>query len=181
MGGFLAVIGLVSAGFSAYNQYKQGQIEEATIKATGEYNAKVIEQQAELTEQAMEVETERSRDDARRLKASQRAAFSKSGARVDVGTPMMVMAEQASDMERDILQQRRNRMIELRGLKSQATMTRFESSRDAKQAGHAGKVGAVSTLLGGAAKAGSIYAGGRSTTGQSLTAGMPRNRSYGAA
>lgn len=140
----------------AYGQYKQGQAAEAA----GRYNAKRLKQRAQLTEQAMESETRRSRDEARRLKASQLAGFAKSGARVDVGTPLLVMAEQAGDMERDILNQRRNRQIEIQGLRSGADMTKF----GAKQTGTASKIGTATTLLGGATRAGSIYAG-RSKTG----------------
>ena len=148
---FGALLGLGGAGLSAFGSYMGGR--QAQEEAS--YNAAIKRQQAILSEQAMEAETELMRDDARRLKATQEASFAASGAVVGEGTPLLVLAEEAGRMERDILQQRRNRMIEQQGLRSESQMLRFQG----QQAKRAGTIGAVSTILGGGAKFGSLMGG----------------------
>ena len=152
MGAFMAVLG---AGMGAYGKYQAGRAQNAAAR----YSAKIKGQQARLTEQEMESETTRSHEEARRLKGSQLAAFAKSGAQDSSGTPLLVMAEQAGEMEMDILEQRRNRMIEAEGLRSEAEMLKWQG----KQAKRAGTIGAFSTLLGGGAQAGSLmnFGGGK--------------------
>lgn len=146
MGGFLAVLGMGGSALGAYGQFQQGM----AANATANYNARLREQQAVLTEQAMATETTRAHEDARRLKATQEAQYGTSGAVVSEGTPLLVLAEQAGLMEKDILNQRRNRTIEAQGLRSEAAMLRYEG----KMARRAGNIGAVSTLLGGGSRAG---------------------------
>jgi hypothetical protein len=148
---FGALLGLAGGGVSAYGSYAGGMAQ----RKSAEYNARIMKQRAVMVDQASASETARAHEGARKLKASQRAGFAKSGAMINSGTPLMVLAEQAGDMERDILEQRRNRMIEAQGLRSQADMLKIQG----KQASAAGKLGAVTSLLGAGGKAGSLMGG----------------------
>ena len=172
-----AILGLAGAGMGAFGQYKGGRAQNDMAR----YNAALLEQRALATEQQMASETELMHDRARGLKASQRAAYAKSGADISSGTPLLVMVEQAADMERDILEQRRTRTIEAMQLRQGAAMKRYEG----RMAKRAGTVGAFTTLLGGVANigfAGGFTGGGGVATGgvDTRMAGMPLNRSYGA-
>ena len=127
-----------------------------------QYNANLLDQKAKLTKQVMESETGRSTDQARKLKAEQRVAYSASGAMTTSGTPLLVMAEQAGDMQKDILNERRNRMREIQALESQADIERWQG----KVAKQTGWMGAGGTLLNsGAGILGNMGGGGGDTPG----------------
>ena len=177
MGPF-AIMGILGAGVGALGQLGAGDAADDVAK----YNAKILEQRAKLTEQAMQSETERMHKQARSLKATQEVGFAKSGAVVSSGTPLMVLAEQAGEMEKDVLQMRRNKMIEAQGFRSQAAMAKYEGA----QAQKAARIGAVASLFSAGGKAGMMAgsSGGTPPLGSSSPqpmAGMPINRSYGAA
>jgi hypothetical protein len=138
MGAFLAALGLVGTGVGAYGQYQAGRQQ----RKVAEMNARIIQQQSAS-------EATLAHERARRMKAEQVAAFAKTGAELGTGTPLMVLAEQAGEMERDILERRRVREI-------QAQNIRFEG----RQAERAAKIGAFTTLLSGGARAGTSLAGG---------------------
>ena len=160
----MGFMGLMAGGtaLDAFGKYQAGQQQEAA----SEYNAALMEQQATLSRQAMETETEMMVDEKRRMMATQEAVAAKSGAAIGTGTPLLVLAEQAGTMERNILEQRRNRMIETQGLRSQAQMLRFEG----KQAAKAGKLGALGSLLGGAGQM-AMMGGGATGGGQKTASG----------
>jgi hypothetical protein len=151
MGAFLG-LAAAGTGLKAYGQYQAGRQQQAMA----DYNARLLDQRAAATEQAMRVETEMGHEQARRMKAQQRAAYSASGAEITSGTPLLVMAEQSAIMERDILQQRRNRMIEAQQLRSEAAMTQYGGQMQKR----AGTMGAITTILGGAAQIGMSGMGG---------------------
>lgn len=144
-----ALLSMLGGGLGAFGSYMGGMAD----RRSAEYNAAIMEQKAELSRQASERETEMMHDQGRRLKAEQVAAYGKSGAVLTSGTPLSVLAEQSAKMERDVLEQRRNRMIEQQQLKSQAEMLRYQG----KMASRAGLFGATSSLLGGAAQAGGMF------------------------
>jgi len=137
MGAFLAILGGVG---SAAGQLMGGEAEEQA----GKYNARLKRQRAKAVEQAMEMETGTLHDSARRKKAEQTAIAAKSGGQISSGTPLLVLAEQAGKMERDILEHRRGRMIEAQQLRSGAAMDEWQG----KQAKRAAQFGAFSSLLG---------------------------------
>ena len=179
LGAVLAVAGFGGPLLGAAGTYLGGVQQEKMAK----YNAAVMMQRAKATRQAMESETRLMAEGARRTTASQTAAYAKSGASISGGTPLLVLAEQAGKMQLDILEQRRNRMIEEQQYKSQAAMLRYQG----KQEKMAGIIGAGSTILGGVAQAGMSLMGGMSSGSPSgagsysnTMAGMPINRSYGA-
>ena len=155
----MAVAGFAGSALGAAGTYLGGVQQEKMA----EYNAAVMMQRAKATRQAMESETRLMAEGARRTTASQTAAYAKSGASISGGTPLLVLAEQAGKMQLDILEHRRNRMIEEQQYKSQAELLRIQG----KQAKMAGTIGAVSTILGGGAKAGMSLMGGTFGYGKS--------------
>lgn len=135
-----AILQLAGGGLQAYGTYMQGR--EQNIAAR--YNARLLKQRAIATEQAMESETELMTERARELKATQRAVAAKSGAQITSGTPLLVLAEQAGKMQRDILEHRRSRMIQAQQFRSQAKQVRYAG----RMARRTGTIGAIGTLLG---------------------------------
>ena len=107
----------------------------------------MLDLKARGAEMAMESETGLAHERARELKATQRARYGTSGAEVSSGTPLLVLAEQAGKMERDIMSARRTRMIEAQQYRDAARMKRWEG----KQAKRSGTMGAVGTVLKGVA------------------------------
>ena len=138
--GFVAfAVAAASAAGGTYAQHEQIKAEEDIA----DYNEAVSRQRADATAKAMETETSMANASARRLKAEQRAILSKTGALPTTGTPLLVMMEQAGNIEMDILMQRYNRQKEIAGYGSQADMTAFEGA----QASRAAKISTGSTLL----------------------------------
>jgi hypothetical protein len=138
LGGIGAGLGV---GMSGYGQYQAGQeAGEAT-----EYNAMLMRQRAAATRDASKAETTAMGKRARRLKSTQEAVYSGTGAQIGAGTPLMVMAEQAGEMQRDILERRRTRMIEEQQLRSRADYM----SEQAKKQKKSGKWGGLGTIVGG--------------------------------
>lgn len=140
------MLGVAGGGLSAFGSYAGGMAQ----RRTAEYNSRILQQKARMVEQVSAEETSQMHKEGRRLKASQTSGYAKSGAMIGSGTPLMVLAEQAGEMEMDVLKQRRNRAIEAQGLRSQAEMLRIQG----KQASRAGIIGAGTALLGTAGKAG---------------------------
>jgi len=102
---FLAALTVGSGLISAYGQYQQGQ---QAAKAS-EMNAQTYERQAELTRQlaARDVETgERQKES---FLSTQRSQYAFRGVKIS-GSPLLVMADTAANLEQDI------RMTEYRTL-----------------------------------------------------------------
>lgn len=150
----------LAQGIMGSRSAKKGAKRKArAIRQMADYNAKVKEMEARSVRAAMGAETTRAYKSKRRQMAAQRAAFSKTGA-VSSGTPMAVMLEQASEMEMDIQNQRRNRLLQEQNLKQQAKTGRYEGEMQAQTAIAQGKATARASLLGGIAGAvGGIGAG----------------------
>ncbi len=127
-------------------------------RQAGEYNKKILYQKAKMQEQAMEVETSQAVKSGRRLKASQEAMYAKSGAMIDSGTPLLVMVEQAGEMNRDILQNRRSRMIQAEGYRHEGDVALVQAENEAK-------LDLINTMTGVAGNvAGSLLQTGGGTT-----------------
>lgn len=137
---------LIGAAVSARAQRAQG---DAAMRQA-EYNAQLQRNKAQSIAYARRAETSRMTASARRVKASQRAQYSKTGAVITGDTPLFVMLEQAGDMQQDIMNQRRNRMIQEQQAEAGADMTEYEGQM-ARQAAYQA---ASNTLLSGALKVG---------------------------
>jgi hypothetical protein len=171
-----AGLGLAGSGMGAFGSYMSGRQQ----RRQAEYNANLMHQRADAVGQLSARESELARERGRELKASQLAAYAKSGAVPTSGTPLVVMAEQAADMERDILERRRSRLIEQQQLRSQAEMLKAQG----KAASRGGLLGGAAQLLGGAGKAGMLMSGTGGVGGVGSDAGgsasfIPQTNAYG--
>lgn len=143
---------LASGIMGSSSAKKEAKRKARAIRQMADYNAKVKEMEARSVRKTMGAETTRAYKSKRRQMASQRAAYSKTGA-VSSGTPMAVMLEQATEMEIDIQNQRRNRLLQEQNLKQQAKTGRYVGEMQAQTAIAEGKAAARASLLGGIAGA----------------------------
>jgi hypothetical protein len=112
-------------------------------REAGKHNKTLLYQQAEMQEQAMRRETDIATERGRKLKAAQYAAYAKSGAVATEETPLLVMLEQTGDIQRDINENRRNRMIQAEGLRHMGDIT----YQQAKRQGYATRLGGMQRNL----------------------------------
>mgnify|MGYP006982876099 CR=1 FL=1 len=139
----------VGAGVSAYSSYQSGQ----ATKRLMDYNAKLANQDAMVRERDGRILANAQRDQNRRLLAKQRALYGAAG--VDMtGTPLLVEAEQAGQLEMAALEVERTASIEAGRYRQQAVIDRMQG----KQAAIAGGLNAAGTILQGAGQAAG-YAG----------------------
>jgi len=149
------MLNLVTAGMSLASGFlgkksarKEARRKAQAIRQMADYNAKVKEMEARSVRKTMGAETTRAYKSKRQQMATQRAAYSKTGA-VSSGTPMAVMLEQATEMEMDIQNQRRNRLLQEQNLRQQAKTVRYEGEMQAQNAIAEGKAAGRASLLGG--------------------------------
>ena len=156
---------LASGILGSRSAKKAARAKAAQMRAMADYNARVKEMEAKSVLQTMQAETTRAYKSKRRQMAAQRAAYAKTGV-VSSGTPMEVMLDQAIEMEMDIQNQRRNRLLEEQNLRQQAKTTRYTGEMQAQTAIAEGKARARASLLGGITGAvGSFGAGLSSVKG----------------
>ena len=160
-----------------------GAMQGKAARETAFYNAKVLQQKADSVAQAKEADTKTLQRESRRLKSEQVAGYSKSGAMIGQGTPLLVMAEQAGDMQRDILNYRRNRLIEEQQLRSEAEAMRWSGrmqQRGAILGGITGGAQGMGTILGNSGGGGGSTAGAgmSGTYGSSGPLGGPSRSAY---
>jgi len=147
----VAVTATVAAGsVAAYSQYSAGKAAERL----NNYNADVAGQQARDAERDAIIMAEAEREAGRRLLATQRAAFGKSGVIGSTGSPLLVMAEQAGQLEMRAMAVRRQGLNAASTLNAQAAADRVAG----KQARKAGTLNAFATILGTAATVSSFGA-----------------------
>ena len=152
----IALIVAASAATSSYTSYQQGQAQESMA----EYNAKVAENEALATQQAIEAERGRLTKAQRELKAKQRMSIAGRGG-LQAGTDLLSLAEQAKEMQLDQLELSRQKDIAGARGASQAAMQRYRGAT----AAYTGKWTAGTKLLGGAARVSSLYQAGKAPKG----------------
>lgn len=143
-----AGMSLASGIMGARSAKKSAQRKAAQMRAMANYNARVKEMEAKSVLQTMGAETTRAYKSKRRQMAAQRAAYAKTGV-VSSGTPMEVMLDQAIEMEMDVQNQRRNRLLQEQNLRQQAKTTRYTGEMQAQTAIAEGRAQARASLLGG--------------------------------
>ncbi len=171
----LTAIGTV---VSTYSQYAQGQAQAQATKMAGrnnqaiaEYNAKMLEQNAEIQRRAKEDSLTRGAQDAatirentRKLNARGRAIMGSSGLLVDTGTNLSLLGDNTVAGEVNALTTFNNAERESYGYaiaetdaKNQAKNTRYQGELGMQTASYnasiqkqAGLLGATSTLVTGA-------------------------------
>ncbi len=142
---------VLASAVSAYASYKSGQSQ----KEAAEFNASMSEQQAANAREAARVKSEQAQRAYSRQLASMRAGYSAAGLELSTGTPLMVLMDSASEAAKDIERIKK-------GGESQANLFQGEAGLQrlmGNAAYTAGVLGAGVSLLGGASKVGSMYAG----------------------
>lgn len=159
---------LMGAGIllSGLSQYKAGQAKAQEYQMERQqalYNAQMADMDARAAQQKVNFEQLRQLMESEQIMGTMRVQQAASGARTDVGTPLLIRAQQWAELELD------NFLI---GLEGRTQKTRYEQeaafqriqaryySQAAKSAKKAGKLGAASTILGGFATMGAMGAFG---------------------
>ncbi len=138
-----AAIGLFSAGvgMSAAGQHQAGEAQAAWLK----YDSALAKREAEITEKKTSYEVASFRRQGEKFKAEQRATVGASGVRLE-GSPLEVLAETASEIERDALMTRYAGKVEEKRYMAQSALLKTQG----KYAKKAANLGALTTLLTGA-------------------------------
>lgn len=139
----LLIAGLVASavggGVAAYSSYQQGKAQQRL----NNYNAAVNDQAALDRERDARVAANAQRAQAQRLMARQRALWAKAGVVGSAGTPLLVQAEQAGQLELGALETERTGNVQAGQLRQQAVIDRMAG----KAARTAGNLNAAATIL----------------------------------
>jgi len=141
----LAVVAVVSAGFTANQQVKQGKFQNATAK----YNARVAENEAQETRNAGADRENIQRRKTAELLAKQKAQLGAANVDLTSGSALQLQEDTIALGEADALRIRSNFENQADALETGAALTE-SSGRFAESAGASKAVG---TLLSGASKA----------------------------
>ena len=140
IGAIIGIIGLlVSAGSMVYSAQEK--------KKTAAYTAKLAEEAGEESMAMAGIEAERHRDKIRRLKATQRASYAKSGVTME-GSPLEVLADTQAQADLQEMIIRHGGEVSANAYKMEGMFAR-RAGRSAETAGY---IGAGSSLLAGAYK-----------------------------
>jgi hypothetical protein len=145
-------IAAVGAAASAYGTYAAS---EAASEAHT-YNKKIAENQAVYAQQQADIAAQTEQEKNRHILAAQRAAYGSSGV-TDEGSPLMVMADTARQMERDQYLIKYGGDVSASGYRAQAGLQGLYSRQSQQQ----GQVGAGVSLLSSASNIGGKYYYGR--------------------
>ena len=149
---------ILGTGLGVISSIRQGSAQAAALKsqaAGARYNQQVAEMNAQSVERARDYQTQLQREKNQRLLGAQKVGYGKGGVTME-GTPLEVMADTASDQEKDIIAQRYNYDIQSWRYRSQGGQYGFEADRSMSMAGGAttaGYLGAGTTLLTGVGRA----------------------------
>jgi len=133
-----------STAMTVHSQRKQAKAAEQAA----DFNAKVSENEAIREELESREERKRTRIAGKRALAKQQVKISSSGVTHE-GSPLLSMAETATNIELSVADQARASNMRAEGLRGNANMERFEGA--SKAAAHRTKAGA--SLLSGASRA----------------------------
>lgn len=135
---------IAGAGVSAYSSYQQGKAEDRLHK----FNANQREVEAMTSERDGRVMANSQRAQSAALLSKQRAMYAKSGVVLE-GTPLLVQADTASNLEMEALEIERTANIDAHRNRMGAVQDRMQG----KAARRAGNLGAVAGILQGAGQA----------------------------
>lgn len=138
----LAVTSVVSAGFTATQQVRQGRYQ----KSVADYNAKVAENEAEETRSAGVEQENIQRRKTAELISKQRAQLGAANVDLSSGSALQLQEETAALGEADALRIRSNFATQSESLRTGAALTRDQGGF----AESAGRGRAIGTLLSGA-------------------------------
>ena len=138
--GALAIGTTIAGGvMQAQAQRQQGKDQEAIMK----YNAAVKEQEAKQIEAKAVLDSQRNAEQAERIRSSLRAKLGASGAVMSEGTPLLLQAKQASELEFDNLMIGYNANVDATRLRNGANIDRAQGKMYAR----AGSNAATATLM----------------------------------
>jgi len=147
------VLSAAGTGLAAAGQMQAGK----SAEDQAEFNAATARNEATATRQKARFDRARQAKEGSRIKGALAARAAKSGARTDVGSPVLVAAEQAAELELDNLLIGFEGETMARKHESQARIDEFGGSVS-KQAS---RIGAGSTMLQGFGSAMSMGGGGK--------------------
>ena len=139
-----------AAIISAQNAKRAGEAQQEAY----DYNAEVINTEAEETGKKYEAAELQHRDKVRRLLATQRALYAKAGVDLTSGSPLAVLGETAEEGEEASLALRHEGAVEVTRLRNQAQLSRYYG----ENAAITGRNTAQTTLLSGLGQAGMSFA-----------------------
>ena len=146
--GITLALAAVSTGVAIQGQQQQ----KKAAKAAAKFNAKVLENEAIKEEQEAREEASRTRISGKKLKARQRVAIAKAGV-TEEGSPLLSMAETATNIELAIADDQRASQIQQDVLRGKAGLERFAGASQVQALRF--KQGA--TLLSGASRAAGTF------------------------
>lgn len=138
-----------STGLAVYGQRQAAR----SAEEAAEYNAQIAEGEATRKEQEDHENTRRRRDEKRRAMAQARAQIAASGVVLGEGSSVDLMQVLDSRLETSIQDASRSAQMEVRAMRQQANLSRYQGSQQASSL----KLQSAGTLLGGAAKFGGQY------------------------
>jgi hypothetical protein len=177
----IAIIGVAAAvagaGVAAYSSYQQGeaQAQQATYqRKVAAYNAVIAERQATSAQQLASAEADQKREQYRRIMAANEAAYGGAGVAGDVGSPLLLMADDAAQAELNARMVEYGGTLRAQGYKSEIPLLEGQQElyrRQATYAKQAGALGATASLLSGASSAAGAW--GRFSTPRVSGGGTP--------
>jgi hypothetical protein len=130
----------------------KGSRDEGIAKSTAyKYNAAINEQNAVAARIKSDWEEEQSRERTRKLLGTQRALYAKAGVDLSSGSPLLVLAETASEGEEEAQYIKWGGDVAVAEQKNQATLNRFYA-KASKKAGNTAMWADVAQGVGGAAQ-----------------------------
>ena len=155
---------IASQALSAASTYAQAQAQAQAYEAS----ARAAEQQAQAQRKKGEYQAGVIRDKGQSVLSTQRARYGASGVAM-TGTPLEVALSTTRDVEMDALMARYNAEVDARRSEGQASIYRSQASA----ASRAGTIGAVGTLLTGAATLGMMQPASSASATQAGAVGEP--------
>jgi hypothetical protein len=149
----MATIAAIATGIGAATKAAGAVQEGNAAERAGNYNARVLEQNANLVGAQTTEQVRRLRVDSSKQLGNIQANIGASG--VAGGSLLDSLQESAATAELDALTLKHQGQMEQRGLRQQAAMERFRG----QQAKRAGRFGAASSVLSGAATGASYFGG----------------------
>jgi hypothetical protein len=151
-----AVAMAASAGYQAYSANEQGKAQQRLAN----YNAAIAEQDAMVAERDARLAANEKRRENQRFLAKQRALYAKAGVVGTTGSPLLVQAETAGELERNALAIDIAGQNQGRALRQQSVLERFTGA-SARKAGRMNAIGAGISGVAGVASAATSYYGGK--------------------
>lgn len=128
---YLYAAAIAATAASTYITYKSNKQAAKAAESVGEANANLELQQAKVTEDQSQAEAETIRDNADRLRATQRTTFLKSGLTLDSGTAQDVIYDSSIQGELDALNVLYRGNVSAGFSRKQSAISRYEGAAGA--------------------------------------------------